>query len=288
MDDTITKECRICSNSFEAKTDRRELCDKCQKNSTRAQRIADRHLYESKKRLGELPSQQYHQCECKYCHKKFVRFGRSAEHCSRDCIEKSNTENAKCPVCQKLLLPLGIISTKNKPCSEKCKHEYKWILARDRGHVGNCKECDKEFIRSNPYMDLCSKECKKVYNEKHETKSLKTAQVVKVTSRCPVCRGLFQKAPKGHPACSVKCRNVYNKVVQKKKDAEERKRLVADVICGKVVGDRAKSLHLCINCRTSQSKCEMFTSKFVYHPEGVVIKFINGSNVVLECPSYKE
>ena len=39
------KECRICGSSFMAKTERRQLCDTCQKNSSRAQKEIDKAIY---------------------------------------------------------------------------------------------------------------------------------------------------------------------------------------------------------------------------------------------------
>ena len=157
-----TKTCRICDETFEAKTNRRELCDVCQKNSAKAQREINKAVIVSKVNMGELPSQSYHLSKCKYCGKEWNTLGHAHNYCSALCRQQYNIENARCSVCGALLYPLGIICKNGKgTCSPECKEKQRWGSARLRGKVIECAICKNEFIGKSGYETTCSRVCEK-------------------------------------------------------------------------------------------------------------------------------
>lgn len=161
------KECRVCGMWFAAKTQRRQLCDDCQKNSAKVQAQIDMAIIDSQRRLGELPSQQYYPGKCQYCGREFHSYGRERQFCCTECAQQHNAENAVCPICNRKIYPLGIIAKKGtKCCTDACSDEKRLRDARSKGKTANCILCAKEFIQKNDWDEFCCKNCEKEYTYK--------------------------------------------------------------------------------------------------------------------------
>jgi len=301
-------DCSICGETFEAKTERRKLCDKCQRNSTLAREREDKKIVANKALVGELFSQQYHTCVCKYCGKEFVRFGKVDYFCSTECLQQHIIEHAQCRICQTPLYPLGIIAKNGQGCcSDQCSETYRWKVAKEKGRISKCRNCQKEFIQKTAYAEFCSSDCSAEY--KLRTAVQKDKVVVKsskIRAKCEVCGTEFEKNVHATQyTCSKECSAIRTQRVQqaaqdKAKAARKREReaarkpnvdrrlLIDNILKGLITGAEARKAHLCTCCKTSQAQCEMFQSKFTYHPKGTVIKAIDGHNVVLVCPQYND
>lgn len=204
------KECRICGDNFWAKTERRELCDKCQQNPTRAQKAMDNQLLRSKARTGELANQQYYHSQCKYCGKEIHSYGRIRYFCSTECQQQHTAENATCRVCSAPLFPLGIIAKNGQGCcSEACAEKHRLNVARESGKLGVCKVCKREFIKKNEYdEDLCGAVCADKY------KWFVARQNGKV-GKCGVCgKEFIKKDWSNSTTCSAVCYNESLKLVK--------------------------------------------------------------------------
>lgn len=201
------KECRVCGIWFQAKTERRQLCDSCQKNSAKAQAEIDNAIHESKRRLGELPSQQYYACQCQYCGKEFHSYGRAKLFCSAECAQEHSIRTAVCPICEKQLYPLGIyVKSGSKCCSKECNEERRLRAARAKGKTANCRVCTKEFIQKNDWDEFCCKECEASH-------LLDTARRQGRTARCKACGKEFVREFRYKDTCSAACDAVYRKSV---------------------------------------------------------------------------
>ncbi len=204
------KECRICGDSFQAKTERRQLCDKCQKNSAKVQAKFDQAIYESKMRLGELPSQQYYTCQCDYCGKEFHSYGQSRKFCSNECSQEHNIHTAVCPVCKAKLFPLGIIVKRgSKCCSEKCAEQLRFDNARYKGKVAVCKACAKEFIQKKYWDEYCSRQCE-------TSNQIEIARQQGTLALCKTCGKEFIRTASYKLTCSVACETAYIKTLPPK------------------------------------------------------------------------
>ena len=202
----FSKECRICGTWFDAKTERRQLCDECQKDSAKAQSKIDKSILKSRYRLGEMPNQQYYPGQCLYCGREFHSYGRSREFCCTECSEQHNAENAVCPICNCKLYPLGIFAKKGtKCCSEKCDIERKIREARSRGKTTSCKECSKEFIKKKDWDEFCCKDCEKLYAF---ALAMREGRVVK----CKVCSKVFIRKYTEQETCNTYCHEVHRKM----------------------------------------------------------------------------
>lgn len=199
------KECRICGTWFEAITERRQLCDNCQKNSAKAQSKIDKAINESKYRLEELPHQQYYACKCEYCGIAFHSYGYTRRFCSTTCSQEYNIRTAVCPICGKQLYPLGIYAKIGaKCCSSDCDEERKLRDARNKGKTAYCKVCAKEFIRKKDWDEFCSKKCEIIFTWDIARKEGRLAQ-------CKVCGKEFIQKRDGQAVCSTACHAVHSK-----------------------------------------------------------------------------
>ena len=329
-------ECRICGTVFQAQTSRRQLCDKCQKNSGKAQAAIDKAAKNNK---FVMDGYRYHECVCKQCGKQFFRYGKKADFCSSECRALYvsvgfETPTAKhCAMCGKEITDAksdslfcsalceneyrqtnsGILPDvikckacgKSLPdkryyddvCDKTCFDAYKWIEARQNGTATKCVACGKEFIKKYDLHDTCSAKCSDEYRRN---------TTVLVEATCEICGTTFQKhANAVRYTCSKECSEIRKQKTADKKKEEQRQVAKADAgtkrakeigtdrgdlvqkaLSGEITGKDVAVLHLCSGCKTSQADCIRFTSNFVYHPKGAVIKVVNKQNVVLVCPQY--
>ena len=293
----MQKECVICGSSFEAKHSTRQYCDKCQKNSGKARQYMERAVNISKRNAGEFEPKIAKKV-CNQCGKEFHTYsGRNS--CSDECALRYRIENAQCKVCGVKLYPLGIECRSGSGfCSDVCKEKNRWEVARYKGNIYPCENCGKEFIHKHNGSWYCSKEC----SEAHRTARLKAQipppKLKNITDICVICNSVFERHPNAiQYTCGKECGKAYQKLKIQKKQEESKKalktenkisrnELVVKALSNKLTDSEIRNLHLCVQCRTSQAVCVMFQSKFRYHPEGVKIKAVNGTNIVLTCPQY--
>lgn len=290
----MIKECIICGEEFTAVKVTRKYCDKCQRNPSKALYFHEKKLRASKYRLGEMPSQQQKEKLCKQCCKIFYTYSEDRVFCSDACTTNYKIENAKCSNCQRLLYPLGFIQRSGRGyCSDVCKEQHKWSRARSRGDAFTCKVCGKEFITSGYVQDCCSAKCANIlYPKPAHT----PPPVQKVSMPCEVCGTVFKKPPHVRQfTCSRECsteRTRLKAVQAREQHRGTRKankwtdKTLEMALAGELPDKEVMPMHLCTDCKTSQKLCSMFTSGFVYHPEGAKIRFVCGHSAVLSCPQY--
>lgn len=298
-------ECEICGDTVMAERKSRRYCDKCNRNSAQARVRMERNVYFSKRRLGELPSQQPIEITCKHCGKKIMTVLRGKSFCSKACAQEYRRKNATCPQCGVNLESIGITYRGGTPCcSDECREKRRWVIARANNNVKRCKHCGEEFI-THGYKEYCSTSCEKAANPP----PIKTPEpcIIEKKANCEICGAVFQQRPNGlHFTCSTECSKIRAKrkaeeVREKNRKGREtekarrlyeaspeyRKQQIEAVLAGEITGKQAKDMHLCVQCKTSQRDCFMFESDFRYHPEGTVIRAIDGHNVVLACPQFR-
>ena len=238
------KECRICGSSFMAKTQRRELCDECQKDSTKAQSRINKSIELSKWRLGEAKSQQYIECICVNCGKSFHRYGRVASFCGTECSQDHAARNAKCLNCGKMLFPLGIVAkTGRGTCSETCAQEHRIKEARANNKAAFCKVCGQEFIQKKDWDDCCSKTCEKAFKWEEAKKA-------GLVSKCEICgKEYIAKSASGSSVCSTACYDTWRKLNNKPV-------VFSCVVCGKTFQKLSSSSQLtcCKECSEIRAK----------------------------------
>ena len=207
------KECRICCTPFMAKTERRQLCDKCQKDSAKAQEQLNNAVVSNKRRLGELPSQQYHECTCLNCGKVFQHYGYKAKYCNNECNREHSASNATCRNCGVKLLPLGIVAVSGSGlCSDTCAEDYKLKEAKRKGKAAVCLMCKKEFAKKKEWDECCSRACE-------EALKWKTARSEGRIGICAACKKEFIKKNASDKICSTtKCYDTWRKETNKPVD----------------------------------------------------------------------
>lgn len=241
----IQKECRICFDTFEAKTERRELCDKCQKNSGKAQYFEDKRRTQRLAEQGLHPNQQYYESTCKQCGRVWHNYGRVAELCGPACTQQYTAERATCRTCNTPLYPLGIICVSGKGyCSELCREQFKLKEARENGKIAICLHCKQEFIKKKEWDEFCCVKCRDDHkwaiavaqgligicvvcgerfikdstdDERNTCKSkcydaYRRENTIFITSTCEVCGSPFTHHPNlVKYTCSKECRAIRNK-----------------------------------------------------------------------------
>lgn len=306
--DLIDGICRICGSTFKAKTNRRGLCDICQKDPARAQEKIDMAIRRSKIRMGEMPWQQArvnNPGPCNQCGKQGApSFGPHSGFCDHSCRKQYMIKTAKCKICGELLFPLGI-EAKNGAgfCCEEHAEQYRWKKAEEKGNITHCEYCKKEFIGPVTKM-YCSNECyKKHRNEKASAHCYSPVKSVIITKNCEICNIEFKcQSYSNKLTCSDECRKIRNEYIKKEKsevkkaekekilqdNQEENDKMLDKALFGKLPEKDMLKLHLCTQCKTSQTYCEMFTSNFIKCPPEAKTKLINGKRIVLICPKHRK
>lgn len=260
-------ECKICGVIFEAKRPFRQYCDKCQKNSKKAQAKLDRAVMLSKQHIEKDQPVEKHCSECG----KFIKL---VPHSMRNRIMY---------------------------CSEECKKasESRALEARQRTKVISeqpkisvCPSCKKEF--ENPRGNIYCPDCKVIGRTKYKQ------YVGDITLKCRNCGKEFMihsdkkiseySLPKH---CSPECRKAYTSKItslraeQKRKEAEE---LHKKYVNRQAKIDKIKQLKeynengLCGYCKTPYKQCERMQTQFRVIPEGAQFN-MNGK--IIKCPKFR-
>jgi len=154
----VYNQCRICGTGFEAKTARRMLCDKCQKNSSKEQARMNKAVYLSKLHSGEFMKREPQELVCKLCNKEYITYNNS-DFCSEVCQIQNFIDTARCRICGVLLISVGIELTRGGACcSDECREIRRWNRAKKKGTIRTCTICSKEFINPGFSTMLCGVE----------------------------------------------------------------------------------------------------------------------------------
>lgn len=260
----MQKECEICGVWFEAVRSDRKYCDKCQKNSGKAEGYIKRAIVYSKNRLDE----------------------------------DYNPVDLECPICGKTFtVPKKFRSRDYLCCSYECREKYKEIEKAERAAERQakldllptikCMQCGKEF-KAKPDRKFCSQACSIEYSRENAPRTLERAQG-DIERTCKVCGKKFM-VHKDKPTpikylakcCSQECKNVLAKKGIYKSNA------MREEMAKKYEEQRRQKEYaangLCAYCRTSYKDCERMQSNFRIIPKGA--RF-NNNGKIIECPKFK-
>ena len=202
------RECAICATPFQAKTERRGLCDACQKNPAAARIRMEKAVLDSRLRAGDHPSQKYHSCVCEHCGREFVSYGSRPRFCGNTCAGDSAAENAVCGGCGVKLLPLGIVSKNGRgTCSPACKELRRLITARRNDMAGICRQCGREFAKKKYWDECCGPACDKAL-------TWANARAAGEVRPCAACGKEFIAKHEDSEACSMACRERIRKAAE--------------------------------------------------------------------------
>lgn len=274
----VEKECEICGILFEAHSKSQKYCPICKENPRTLKRQMKRALRDSYRR-NEYSEIKLYDKICLQCGKTFKTSNPNKDCCNSACEVQFKTEHLTCLYCHSNLYAKGIIGnihTKYNFCNDKCRTDYQYKQAKQKGNIHICKQCGKEFIRTDG--KFCNNDCYKAYiathkNQTHnnETKKIEVKPKPKIQYTCPVCKTVFESAyiPINN-CCSKEC----NKIFRNKANKIDRQKRLKQYICEN---------GMCGICTTSYVNCERMQSNFKIIPKGA--KYIN--NKIQECPKFK-
>ena len=268
------KNCEICGSPFEAVKITRRYCDKCQKNTSRAQEQIDDAVARSKYFMQDDYAPVM--LTCHECGKQFPG-------------------------------PAKMINWSNLYCSGDCRRAAKKkaqaftevnTSSEEFGNtVGICLCCGKEFRyqrKLNDYVTnerkFCSPGCMKTYRS---AESAKKKVVGDITLICKNCGKEFivHKDKPIYPEtlpkyCSKECRIEISRNASKSRAVVARREANAADKQAKINKEKKmdiKNNGLCAYCKTPYMDCERMQSNFRVIPKGA--KFdMNGK--IRECPKY--
>lgn len=280
----MTKECIICGDEFEAVRETRQYCDKCQKNSKKAQQNIDKAIINSKRHMGEFDIPKARTCS--YCGKEFLSV-RKRDFCCKECERNYRIENNTCQWCKKPLFPE--VKAMGPTTHPGCKEAAYEAWARRKGWYRNCKHCGKEYLAKSHSQTFCSQQCSIDY---------KAAERVKPTEyHCCICKkdfiiprnNYYDTYPK-RALCSDECRAEYQRRYNlwKKKQQEESKALAEKIKQQeteqkeKKFKEEVEKYGLCNFCNTLYKDCDWISSSFRIKPKGAIYK----NSKIIECPKF--
>lgn len=280
----MEKECQICGVFFDTDKSIQKYCPECGKDTRRAKKDLDYHMRESLYRCGTGRTKQAQNNTCNQCHKIFITYEWNPgeftrDFCSKKCREEYHIAHTFCRQCEKPMLETDDqrdMYGKNWFCSDSCREEFEWEIARKNGMIKNCPVCGKEFIKKTTY---CSRACYLIAPKKVKPPEMKI-------EICAVC-GRFFKRPMTKeiitPLCSGECRNIYR--LQEEREALERKELERKKLEEKPknkLEDFIKENGMCGICMTPYPDCERMQTNFRMSPKGAY--FENGK--IIRCPKF--
>lgn len=266
----VNKQCEACHAFFDTKNKIKKYCDSCGKNGQRIKQQIEKNIYKSKRSFYQPETFENNCAECNKIFNTSIK--KPKDFCSNECHHsyslKQKQINNPCLFCK-----THVDNPEQTYCNEICKKQHnekiRWNRERYNGNVVKCKQCQVEFIERG-YNQFCSSQCNKIWEKNN----------VQIFSKsCQICNKLFQyKKNDIRFTCSNECRIKRNNLIKQKQTQKS--------LTQKEINDNTKKSHLCIQCKTPQSKCDFFISNYTYHPKGTKIKYIDNMNVVIECPKY--
>lgn len=166
------KKCEICGETYTPVQRTQKYCPDCQKDPVTARR----RLKSAKRRLDYTfgtVKDNIHEWKCYECGRVMIsRFSR--QFCSEACTKTYNDRILRCNYCGKLLADAGIHFSTHTPkysvyCSDECKRQQEFKVARERGQTASCACCGVEFIAKTKRgpsgimrQKYCSMECARI------------------------------------------------------------------------------------------------------------------------------
>lgn len=308
-EETGEKECQACGAWFAPTHSSQIYCEDCRKDKNIIRKM-QRRMDTSIRVHGTGQPIEMQTIICKECGKEFqFPADRRAEFCSAHCRIKYRREHATCANCGKNLYALGIIINENNKkeetwfCSDKCKEEHEWKVARAQGFVSACEYCGKEFINRRGGR-FCCRECSMAWQKESGKKQ------ARYRCTCERCGKAFLSST-NQRFCSRNCyrETMADEKVQrdasKKSDVKPKKSVVKDPAYeAKLLAARKKrqaekvakmeqeeqnrqayiaANGLCGICKTSYKNCERMRSDFQLIPAGAVCQ----DGRIMECPKFK-
>lgn len=301
-------ECKACGVWFKQTHKSQIYCEECRKDKNIIRKM-ERRMAESIRINGTGQPVEMQSIICKECGREFqIPADSQMEFCSARCRIRYRREHAVCANCGKNLFALGIIINDNNKkdetlfCSDVCKEESEWRVARKLGYVTVCQYCGKEFI-NHRQGKFCSRECSIAWQKENGKKRSV------FTCKCERC-GVEFIANTQKRFCSREC---YRETVAEEKAMREAakdvkpaepKRSVEPVGQAKALEEKVKKQAikeakvaqeakerqeyienngLCGICRTPYKKCERMLSDFRIKPDGAVYR----DGIIVECPKFK-
>jgi hypothetical protein len=302
----ITKECERCGQFFEAKTEKRKYCDKCQNHGAKIEARIAKNYRRIEAMYGDWDKPR--DMICKQCGKPFQGNPRVSKYCSNACLEDYIAETSVCKYCGKPLLP-EIRRTTYAPnvFHAECrkKYEAERIVAKDLKKV--CPVCNKEYLAKKSDQKYCSQACAAISRTSLEFGKEFTCAVCgakfKVSTNSSIGRGMRV------PTCSPKCEDIQLQKQRKQWNKEQElfmakcyasrkdstkakpKSINSQVTCSNKSGIKSSksktgltTSSLCSICRTSYKNCPYISSGFKLLPDGAVCE----DSKVIECPLYTD
>lgn len=304
------KECEICGVWFAQTRSNQKYCEECREHSDHKKKKMNSYIKISISKHGYGHKPQEIENTCKKCGKVFITYNVIKKYCSAECREQYHIEQTTCENCGKSMIDTDDkrdVNGKMWFCSDKCREDYKWKIARKNGEVHICPNCEKEFIKKSTY---CSAECYREFLKKEKERNEQLKKVGQKicasckkkfsgnTGLCPTCiKQKVQSEPRANrkcvmcgkvflcpaskmfvPLCSDSCNKEYNEVLHKLKKEEKSIKRKKD----QINRDFIQKNGLCGICKTSYKACERMQSNYTASPEGSVFK---GSKVI-KCPKF--
>ena len=142
------KECEICGAWFAQTNPTQKYCPECRKDSWNLKRDMDRNIRRSIREYGTGRKIEPIRNVCKFCGKEFETWKYEKDYCSQECRTEAKIAATRCQNCGKSMTELGIHEKVTGAwfCSDNCRKEWKWTVARKEGAVKICPVCGKEFL----------------------------------------------------------------------------------------------------------------------------------------------
>lgn len=304
----MEKECELCGVFFEMTKHNQKYCPDCRINTATKKRHLNRSYHESLIRCGTGRKPERFENVCQQCGKLFITYGFTQSCCSKKCSDIYKAEHTFCEHCGKPMSELGTVIKTHGAwyCSDDCRKQHKWILARKNGDIHTCPTCGKEFIKKGTY---CSRDCyteavkqKKITVENLKNEKVRICKVCKKTFYgaglycsddckkreephadrvCVVCNKVFSCPVSDMitPTCSERCKSIVQQQLAENKEEKERKKLILQQ---KKNRKYIEENGLCSICRISYKDCERMTSNYTASPKGSVFK----GSIVIKCPKF--
>lgn len=278
----MCKECEICGVIIESSNPKQKYCEKCAVSPDRMRKRYETAVYRNKLRVGDMYKPVT--VTCLACGQDFMTTYSDRRFCSQTCRKSYRYQTARCIECNELFSSKGLDKERGY-CSDECRQAARLRRAKELGNYVPCKCCGTGFIRRSTTKVYCSKECREADKSLKSPKQASIPNTVKEKRsvpkgiryvKCLCCGSMFDAALmiNGEKYCSDACReDMLAESAKALKKATKQNKL-------------SQAENICILCRTSQSKCERFTSEFVHMPTGAIQQSLDGKSVIVYCPKF--
>lgn len=278
------KEYEICGKWFQPNRSNQKYCEDCRQYSSRKRARMTRNIEHSIHMNGTGQPPSNYECKCSQCGKEFISWIHPKDFCTQRCASQYRIEHTKCAQCGK---PMTETEDQRDVlghmwfCSDKCKQEHRWQVAKSKGRVKTCPYCKKEFIGANTY---CSEICYRKYIKEH---GVPHKPIPTVETYCRVCGKAFRCKinQTSLPICSDKCKQSYIQADRKFRERYKAEQKIAEDAQRQKNHDKyIEENGLCSVCKTHYKDCERMSSNFRIKPKGAIYK----NSKIVTCPKFTE